>query len=332
MTGPRPAAAPPRVLLRLEGGHRWGLGHLMRGRVLASALAERGAAVTFATTAGTEAEARLRAAGEAVLALPAGTLLPDRPDVDVVVVDMLAQGDALATWERGRARLVAVDDRTAHGVADAVINPIVELDAPSTPPLHRGPAYAILPPALCGHIGRHRVRPQSERVLLAFGGSDDHGIAPRMIDLLRALPGPLTVVVNRPPAARYGAALDRAIADHPLPIEERDPQGDFFAALCDADLVLCAGGAMLFELAALGVPSAAVAGEPHERATIASLATLGTTVDLGPHEALGPHVAEAVESLLGDTARRASLSAAGRALVDGRGRERCATIIEDLWS
>lgn len=272
--------------------------------------------------------------------------MPEPLIADLVVIDMLEQGEPLQRWSRGDTKLLTIDDVGAGlSLADVVINPMVcawgrYQPSSSSAALYEGPRYAILAPGIAELAAREvSIPPRATRVLLAYGGSDDHAITPRMLDALRVVPGPFTVRVNQPPAGSYsagthsGSALKRAMRDHPQRIEQVPQDVSFFDELAAAELVLCAGGSMLLELAALGVPAAAVAGEPHERHNVATFAGLGSCLDLGPHESLQPAaIAASVSALMEDRRRREAMSAAGRAAVDGRGLERVVALIDKLWS
>lgn len=323
------------VAIRLEGGHRWGFGHVLRQRGVADALRAKGLDVGFVTTRGSEAEQVLAP----VHPVDEGELVPDHLRPRLLLIDMLAQGRSLRRYRGShpQVRIVTFDDVGAGlAVADHVINPLVSswgaYDATlARAALHEGPAFAPLRDEVTAAIVAGRIPAErAQRVLLAFGGSDDHGIAPRMLDLLRGLPGPLELRVNRGPASRYGARLEQAIASHPHRVVETGD--DFVAEMAESDLVLCAGGSMLYELAALGTVAAATAGEDHEAANIAFFAKAGTVIDLGGHRDLGPTSVDALRPALFDGEARRAMSRAGQALVDGRGLERVVSLITECLS
>jgi spore coat polysaccharide biosynthesis predicted glycosyltransferase SpsG len=87
---------------------------------------------------------------------------------------------------------------------------------------------------------------------------------------------------------------------------------------------------MLYELAALGTPSATIATEPHEVYNVNYWSRIGSTVSLGYHETLDLEaVSETVVSLLKDGQRRAEMSTIGKQTVDGRGLARVMRIIQE---
>lgn len=106
-----------------------------------------------------------------------------------------------------------------------------------------------------------------------------------------------------------------------------DPIADAYAC---ADLVLCrAGGSTLAEVTAWGLP-AVVAPYPHAGAhqeeNAALLVRAGAAVRIGDADASGAALVDIVAGLIGDPARRASMSAASRAL----GRPDAADVVAGL--
>ncbi|MEM6788645.1 MAG: hypothetical protein AAF715_14085 [Myxococcota bacterium] len=327
------------VLVRVEGGYRWGMGHVVRQAAIADALRRRGHAVGFVTTAETTADTMLRAHGFAVTTVGDENVLvpPHLPSPGTLVVDRLTQGAPLRRFAAAHPEVdIVTFDDTGAGlmVARAVINALAgtwgayDRDGVRAA-LYEGPAFAPLRPAVADAVvgtSQAPVAPRARRLLLAFGGSDDLGIAVRMLEVLRHLPGPpLQLRVHRGPATRYGAAMTAAMTDHPHRIAWTE--GDFVDEVVRADLVLSAGGTMLFELAALGAVTAATAGSEAEAKNIAAFASAGAVVDCGAHETLGKATVPLVARAVADARHRAALTAAGRRLVDGRGLARVVDVI-----
>ncbi len=327
-----------RVLVRVDGGHRRGMGHIFRMRALGLALRDRRVEVRCCTAAGTAGERVLREASLEVDAVTDEALVPDDALLtghDLVIVDRLDQGEELAAlrarWSGG---IVCFDDN-GSGLehADAVINALAwhaRSGSPRRARLYEGPEYVVLDERIREQASVARpVRERVVRLLLAFGGSDDHDLAARVLPAL-SLPAleSATVRVHRGPACEPSAALARALAADERATLATD---DFLDELCAADLVLCAGGVMLHELAALGVPTAAIAAESPERATIRFFAERGATVDLGYEGTLDEaELAPKLSAVLRDASARAALAGAGRRLVDGHGLLRCLAILEEL--
>lgn len=314
------------------------MGHAYRMQRLANALASRGFEPIVATLAPSPGEALFRDAGCQVLSLARSD--DDRALEDGVrraapvaaVVDVLDARPALyaALRRAGMFPIIAFDEAgPAASLASAVINPIVFTRGGGASP-YEGPPYMILPPELATRCPR----PQGSRVehvFMAFGGSDTHKVMERLLPLLNHLSRKFRITLHLGPAAQAGAALDRAIAGsrHELVVVRNVPS---MIELYDAaDLAICAGGIMLYELAAAGCPAAAIATEHHERPTVGYWARQGTALDLGWEGDLDEkRLLATLDRLIDDAATLAAMSAAGPRLVDGRGLERCLDVIAGL--
>ncbi|GAA4247962.1 hypothetical protein GBZ26_09870 [Azospirillum formosense] len=330
------------ILIRVDGGHVIGLGHIFRMRALAHRLIGNGFSVALAVRRETPGETVLREAGLVVHGLAddeAFLPLAQTCGAGIVILDVLNTSvDLLRALRRaGIRRLVTLDDE-AGGLmeADLVINSIVSLagryDATACrAQLCEGPAYMILQPEMARSGPPRPVPDRARRLLLCFGGSDTRGLSARVLSALGALPGPLDLHLNLGPAALQGQGLISARIASPHPVTVMRGVPDLAACFRNMDLVLCAGGIMLYELAALGVPAAAIASEPHERATIDFFVGAGCVLDLGYYETLRPSDLTArLASLLDSAARRRDMARCGPLLVDGGGLERCVRLIGKL--
>lgn len=334
------------ILIRADGDHAIGLGHIYRMRTLAGFLAAQGHGVTFVSQPGTMGARLLADAGYAVFPAPGdGTYIGvdavahGRPDT--VVLDLL---DTDATALRAlRAmlpdcRIVAVDDTGAGlALADHVINAMVHAwkrydRGQVRAVLHEGPAYTILQDTVRAAIGRPRspAAGRAERVLLAFGGTDTRGLTERALRALEGVPGPLRVRANLGPGSEPPPTLAKAAAASPHDVTLLYASPSLIAEMLDADLVICAGGTMLCELAALGIPAAAIAAEHHEALHIDQWVAAGSARSLGRWDTLDTAaVTAALRVLIDDGAGRQDMAGHGSRIMDGRGVERCAAIVAE---
>lgn len=336
-------ASAPRVVIRADGSHRIGLGHVYRMRALAQSLAGLGATVKFATLADTEGQALLAATGfeVAAFASPAGSLIPpellDAFRPDVVVLDILdTDAELLAALRQATpARVIAFDD-TAAGLrlADVVINALVFSWGRHDPAacrarLYEGPNYLILQDRARELAAQPHPQPErAESLVLSFGGSDDHQVTGRVLAALSQVGRRLAIQVNLGPGARPDPLLEEAVAASSHAVAIRRAAPSLLDLFRQADLVVCGGGVTVFELAALGTPSAAVATEAHEVANLEFARREGFAHFLGwagdmDFDAAGAEIGR----LLDDPAARRRMARQGPATVDGEGLARCAAIV-----
>ena len=322
------------------------MGHIFRMRALGLALGRRGYDVRYCTAGGTAGARVLAETGQSLRLVDEGApLVPESEslrDIEVLVIDRLDQGEELARLRRDwSGRIVCFDDtKSGLEIADVVVNAIANLSGnydkgQCRAKLYEGPDYIVLDEGIGRFLGASKpVGAEVERLLLAFGGSDDHELAARILPILGRIPAlrKVELRVRRGPACVPSAGLQSALANYPF-AAALTLDGELFDELSQADLVLCIGGVMLYELAALGRPHAAFAAEPHEVATIRWFAARGATVALGLASDLGSasDLEELIGGLLEDGSRRAALAAAGPRLVDAGGLARVVGILEGLF-
>jgi spore coat polysaccharide biosynthesis predicted glycosyltransferase SpsG len=252
-----------------------------------------------------------------------------RDAADLVVVDSYrlppSAGPAL---RQAGATVAAFDDDGGDALlADVVIN-----GAPGAVVRngHRrggasyvvGPEFFPLRRALAASRGDRVIAGAVATVVATAGGEDVHGLLRLMVE----------AALDAFAAARvFAAAVPGARLDGLPPRVEVGPAGAALAArLRDADVAVCGGGQTLVEAAALGTPAAAVLLGDDQRLQRAAVLAAGAAVDGGewrqPAGAMRDALAGRLKAMAPEAVRRA-MSAAGQALVDGRGAARIAAAL-----
>jgi spore coat polysaccharide biosynthesis predicted glycosyltransferase SpsG/CMP-N-acetylneuraminic acid synthetase len=331
----------PRVLFRVDGGSRMGMGHVYRSLAIAEALRSLSRAeIAFLMSATPEHEQGLIAvsrAGYAVRVARDGALetylehvrdfspailINDLPALDAAYLTALSRLGATTV------NLVdALDDlETTEHYAQVIVSVMAD-DRQTPEDFYGGPAYAILREHFRGKEKTIRERP--ELVLLSFGGSDPQGLTLMAARALQALPPSVELVAVAGPAFSYRREFEALVSELPRRVPLINEAGGHIADLMlEADLVVGSGGMSVYELAALGTPGIVLGQNAREDKRMRQFARHGTVDYLG----LGPEVEprtlfEAVRSLLADGGRRRAMSASGRALVDGLGAARTAEMV-----
>jgi spore coat polysaccharide biosynthesis predicted glycosyltransferase SpsG len=228
-------------------------------------------------------------------------------------------------------RIANLDDQGAGlARADLVINALpCRFIAPGGAVKARyfeGPEYLILAPEF---QRRRPVAGGCASILVTLGGSDTYGFTIPVVQALRQLGELQRIAVVLGPAFQHHHQLAEAVAGdgrfhllRGVPSLARVMEGQ--------DLAITGGGMTLFEAAALGVPTLALASEDFEQANIGWGQARGFTRALGEGRKLSPEgIAAEVRSLLGDPAWRREMSLAGPRTVDGQGARRVAELILD---
>jgi spore coat polysaccharide biosynthesis predicted glycosyltransferase SpsG len=331
----------PRVLFRVDGGPRMGMGHIYRSLAIAEALrALSRAEVAFLMSGGTEHEqgliavsrggypvrvvrdGTLEAALEHVRDFSPAILINDLPALDSAYLTALSR---LGTTT---VNLVdALDDlETTEHYAQVIVS-VMKEERETPEGFYGGPAYAILREHFRGREKQLRERP--ELVLLSFGGSDPQGLTLKAARALQGLEASIGVVAVAGPAFSYRREFEALMKELPRKVPLINEAGGHIADLMlEADLVVGSGGMSVYELAALGTPGIVLGQNAREEKRMREFARHGTVEYLG----LGPEVEEpalfaAVQALLTDAGRRRTMSERGRALVDGLGAARTAEMV-----
>jgi len=330
-----------RVLIRCDGDHELGLGHISRCTAIAEALRSRhGCGVLFAMQRGAEGAALLEQADFPVTLASDGSEqhwldeLAARWHPDGMLLDVRTdlQAEPLRRWREQGIVLAVLDDGSERRLAaDLVFYPpvpqVAKLDWPGfTGRLHVGWEWVPLRPGFQYDGKRSAGNPL--RVLIAMGGSDPDNlaaVAARALDTVRndfkitfvlgsgytGEPELQATLAN----VRYAYRVLRRVEDMP-------------ALMLQSDLAVASFGVTAYELAALGVPSIYLCHTPDHALSASALAAAGAAISVGINtprmeRALG----QAIDEMLSDSAARSRLSHAGPALVDGRGAWRIAEAV-----
>jgi spore coat polysaccharide biosynthesis protein SpsF len=321
------------ILIRCDGGHAQGLGHVVRCLAIARELRERySAAVRFAVGGDEAAFALVRAEDFPIVAAKPGGLaaLVAGSPPDVALVDLRTPFDEaeFEALRRVHCRIAVLDDpgeRRLH--ADLAFYPPsgARLDWRSAVgerligfdwiPLRR--QFAPPPP---------RRLSEPKLALIIGGGSDPANIGYRFLaSAARALPNTWHIAMVIGPAAAEDPRIeDMARLLGPRLSLERQV-GDMAALMARADLALASFGMSAYELAAVGVPMLLLClSEDHARSAV-SLAENGAAEILGLAQRVKDGAIDrAIARLASDDAQREELGRKARRLVNGAGARRIA--------
>ncbi len=341
------------LLIRTDASADIGLGHAMRCLALAESCAQGvGGSTTFLMASPPSAFAsRAIAAGAEVRSLAAGP--GSTGDVRETLAAARAAGAGWIVLDgyhfdgsfqdglvAGGRRVLALDDYGHAGWyhADLVLNQnagagaLLYADRQPTTGLLLGPRFALLRDEFRKWSGRHRRVPlRARRVVVTLGGSDPDNVTALVLEALRAVSGPLDVMLLVGASNPHRAALEIAAAASPHPIEVAVDVSDMRRRLAWADLAIAATGSTALELACVGTPQVGIVLAENQWPGGAALARDGHVVCLGWHADIDAiTIAATVTALADDAERRAELSRRGRELVDGHGTLRVIEAMQRL--
>jgi UDP-2,4-diacetamido-2,4,6-trideoxy-beta-L-altropyranose hydrolase len=336
----------PTLVIRADATTAIGTGHVMRCLAIAQEWKRRGGRVVFVTHC--EIDSILRRIEHAVgppVRLEShhpspsdleSTLAVLGPDVAALVLDGYHfDAEYEAAVRLAGTFVMTVDDEGERPTfeADMVLNqnieaPDLQYNVPEGGIRLLGTRYALLRSEFSEFVRRERFYPfQARNVLVTIGGADPdnhtlavlrvldivHGAVKERIDVTVVVGGanPNRVELEAEIArARYAATLAVDVSDMPR-------------RMAEADVVISAAGTSIWELCYMGVPSLVMAVADNQIGLARGAAAAGAVVSLGDARRLDvASVASVVGELIGDKARRVSLSEHAVTLVDGKGSQR----------
>jgi spore coat polysaccharide biosynthesis predicted glycosyltransferase SpsG len=130
-----------------------------------------------------------------------------------------------------------------------------------------------------------RVRTRMDNILVTLGGSDTHGIALNVVEILKQIGTQATIITG--PSFQHGEQL-RKLAEQRFGIKPGVPS--LIGEMVRYDLAITGGGLTPFEANASGLPCIVVAAERHEIPNARFLEQTGSSVMAGFRNDLDPEV------------------------------------------
>ena len=339
------------ILIRCDGNHEIGLGHIVRCLALAGELHEvHNCHIAFAMRTGPLGIQMVEEKGYQVITPPKGDLSFDyREWLNECVKKVDAEGilfDVRDGLTRAVVRelrnngiiIVTIDDPEDKRLsADLAFYPPVpqvkRIDWTGfTGKLHIGWEWVILrkefsiapcplpqAPSSISHV---------PKILVTMGGSDPQGMTLKAVKALEMLDEGFEAVVVLGAGSQHKKQLASLLSDCKHYVDVQEDVQDMAKLMSQSDLAVASFGLTAYELAAMGVPAiySCLTEDHAESASI--FVQAGTAVSLDVFSSVSKKdIATAIGSLLGDLNQFQSMCKQAVGLVDGRGVERIAEII-----
>ena len=286
-----------RAIFRADASHEVGTGHFMRCLALAQAIQHGGGRAAFACRELPDTlRQRLReenmdmltVLGDVAGAVDARETVVHAAKFDAqwIVVDGYGfRADYYEALRRTGCGVLAIDDMAhADGYpVDLLLNQNLHaapgLYAPNTPPTTKlllGPRFSLLRREFRAQSAQPRVfAPAARRLLISFGGSDPQDLSGQVLRALaQQRDGSLEVVVLAG-GAHHGVPVLRELArELPFACDVRVNVSDVAAVMAWADAAVTAGGATVWELAAMRLPALIVGVSIDQRIGLRQLGEL----------------------------------------------------------
>ncbi|HTF89955.1 MAG TPA: UDP-2,4-diacetamido-2,4,6-trideoxy-beta-L-altropyranose hydrolase [Planctomycetota bacterium] len=338
------------LLLRADASESIGTGHVMRSLAIAQAWKRAGGTASFAMSCcpPTLCE-RLREEGVEIVSLQAGrATLADATETAEraralgarwVVLDGYDFDETYQSSLRksGLSTLLVDDEALAQRfTADLLLNQ----NAYATADLYAhkahgarlalGGRYALLRDEFePWRLWRREIPERARRILITTGGSDPTNAAGEILRGIEHLADrslELQLVIGS--AAAHREALERQAAA--LGARGVIDARNMPELMAWADIAITAAGSTCWEMAFMGTPALTLVIADNQQRIATCLCERGAARSLGRSRDCDPaKIADALASLLGDRLARATLSRAGRRLIDGRGASRVVALLQE---
>ncbi len=224
--------------------------------------------------------------------------------------------------------VVAIDDLDRDLDVDILVLPapgvamnLGEREAPQRLTRDRlqlaGAKFSLIDQAMCA-VESVPITDAVQRVFVTMGAADAAGIGADIAADLAAGRGVGGGIDVRLVVGQWGSDTV------PMGVTGVFGQRSLVDELAHADIVVTAGGVTLLESLAMGRPTVVVPTAANQNANVAACVAAGAAV-----EANATSAATLARALMYDTAHRASIGAAGRLLIDGRGAQRVAATLAE---
>jgi UDP-2,4-diacetamido-2,4,6-trideoxy-beta-L-altropyranose hydrolase len=333
------------IVIWAAGGKRIGLGHIRRCLVIAQELQKKGIDILFFINDDPTAINWIKQEGfyykvssfsdsenkvvNTALKNSSLILIDTKKPVAELIRSLKAKG----------CKLILMDNVTdARLVADAVIYPTAIFDNNLDWKGFNGKVFAgadYVPIAESFIKTRERTKYQRihppYQVLVSMGGSDPNHLTCRVVSSLLKSHESINIKVVIGPAFLPDPVLNKIEEQYYNNVEFIRDKDDLSALMAESHIAITALGTTIYELACLGVPSIIIANYRTDEMDTEAFRKLGISLPLGYYEDVSDAaIRQALEMLLKDSRLWGNMSQKGRMIVDGKGAERIAAVVEKL--
>ena len=318
-----------RIIFRVDGDFKIGLGHLVRSLTLAKSLRGEGFEIGFLTRTPLVEEAAKKQ-GYPGWPIRDKFGWPDTLRAGLIITDINhTPADYMKRLRSTGARLVTFDDLgQGRDLADLIIDANLPSSSGSTGCLY-GPDYIILRKEFSQYARREKIIEREIRqVLVSMGGSDPSNLTLKVVEALKGLGLPvLTKIIIGRAFGQKERLLKSIEGGEKFRIEE--DVFDIPKKMFEADLAIISAGVTMFELACLGTPGIIIAQDEVQAKNLIPFKEQGLFMDLG----LSPttdKIRESVKRLALDANARLEMSRYAKKFVDGQGLFRVTRAIKSI--
>lgn len=323
-----------RILILVDGDHQIGMGHVYRSLHLVNELKKYKHNIMFLTN--TLQAKKILSSQFRCMSLP--RLQSEKNKVirklnpDIIILDKLKESTKnLKTYSKHCSKIVGIDYTGSNKkLIQYGINMLYQKSGVINNDSFSGFEFAILNKRFTKKKPI-QVRKKVNSIIVLQGGSDTECFTPKIVNALNSLEENVGISVVLGPAFKCWKKLEKATNENKKRLKIYHNVKNMQRLMSKQDMAITGGGVTLLELCSLGVPSLIVCGAPFENETASILQRKGFGINLG----YGGKISEkkisiAAKRLLADYSKRKRMNKIGISLIDGKGVERVAKIINKI--
>ncbi len=321
------------IIVRVDGDHHIGMGHVYRSLNLADFLKKSGHKIIFLTKNQEARKILFKKSPCYILPKRSATKqkIIQRFKPDIIILDKLKEKTSEIRLLQKKSKIIAIDyTGNNKGMIKNSINMLYQQSAASRNNSFSGFEYTILNKTF-QNSKPIRVKKNVKSILVLQGGSDTRCFTPKIIKALNSLKGDLRITAVLGPSFRCWKELKKSTMTNRKPLRILHNVKNMSLVMSKHDMAITAGGMSLLELCRLGIPSIVVCGEKFENETASLLQKKGFGVNLGyGQEVSRNRISEVAKELLADYSKRKRMNKTGINIIDGEGTARVTRIIEQI--
>ena len=244
---------------------------------------------------------------------------------------------------QNRTTIICIDEFGHRQLgADIIVNPMIDSYywdyGESKACLFCGAKYLILPKELeLYHQKQKTVNKIIQKIVITMGGVDPKNYTLDLIEIVSRyfVSADINIVVGGG-NQHYEDIIRKAdrcieIYHNKIIISQNILHSELLQMMHEADVVLCAGGNTLHEVACIGTPAIILPSMPHEKRTVESFVNKGFGLVINIGHSWKREISLCFE-IIKSYQIRERMSANGKNISDGMGRKRVVKIINELVS
>ena len=322
-----------KILFRVDGDKKLGMGHIYRVRNLAEALKKQKHQLVFVTKTPIATTFLNKFGNCLVIKNDDSKKLKDLLitfNPDIILIDKLKENNFLLQIFKKYCNKIIAIDYTGKNTKnlDIGINILYQKTGFKSRPNYSGFQFTILDEKF-HKTNSIKINKKIQSILILQGGSDTHCFIPKILDALNSLDEKINLKIVIGPAFKCWNKLESSLKSNSKKIKIYHNAKNMAAIMHKTDLAISAGGVTLLELCRMGIPTIVVCGETFENETATILQKQGFGINLGFGKQLSEQIIlNSTNELISNYKLRVSMNKASKSIIDDLGSNRVIDLLD----